>query len=121
MTLKNVGFFSDLPHGSSSEVTLASAVQSHAEEYEQALVDYLHQGLTLIACPGVAVDILAGGSEMSDAPHIVTDGTWAWPGDLPYYVQRYHVRLPMDFVAHAQRSGWTVSQDIDSTLLEFKS
>lgn len=31
----------------------------------------------------------------------ITDGVWVWPEGLPVYVERYAVRLPGDFLAHA--------------------
>jgi hypothetical protein len=42
------------------------------------------------------------------SPDIMIDGVYAWPGDLPFYVRRYHVRLRDDFVAHMRANGWTV-------------
>jgi len=32
-----------------------------------------------------------------------TDGVWAWPNVLAYYVERYHCRLPDEFVSHVRR------------------
>ncbi len=39
---------------------------------------------------------------------VLTDGTWVWPGVLPYYVAIYHLRLPRLFVQFAEAHGWRV-------------
>ena len=38
----------------------------------------------------------------------MTDGHWAWPDDLPAYVQKYHLALPEQFVQHARANNWQV-------------
>ena len=50
------------------------------------------------------------------ASAILTDGVWLWPAVLIYYVSRYHVRLPENFVAHARSNRWTV----DVSQIDFK-
>jgi hypothetical protein len=35
-----------------------------------------------------------------------SDGRYTWPDDLAYYVERYDVRLPDSFIAHAKSLGW---------------
>jgi hypothetical protein len=37
-----------------------------------------------------------------------TDGEWLWPEGLWHYVQEHHVRLPAEFVAHMETSGFAV-------------
>ena len=38
----------------------------------------------------------------------LTDGLWIWPEGLGHYVATHGVRLPDEFVAHAERSGFRV-------------
>lgn len=38
----------------------------------------------------------------------LTDGIWVWPEDLAVYVERFHVRLPDELVAHARRNRFVV-------------
>jgi hypothetical protein len=39
---------------------------------------------------------------------ILTDGTWVWPGVLPYYVAVYHLRLPARFLRFAEEHHWRI-------------
>jgi hypothetical protein len=47
----------------------------------------------------------------------MTDGTWVWPSDLAFYVERYHVELPTDFVEHVRSCGWNPPQLSDDELI----
>ncbi len=42
--------------------------------------------------------------------NILTDGDWAWPSDLSYYVDKYAVELPGDFVRNAAGRSWVVPE-----------
>lgn len=48
--------------------------------------------------------------ECISTPH-EADGTWAWYGDLAYYVEKYHVRLPNEFIEHMKMNNWMVSPE----------
>jgi hypothetical protein len=41
----------------------------------------------------------------------MTDGVWFWYAGLIHFVERYNVRLPAEFVSHAERQGWRVRQE----------
>ena len=41
----------------------------------------------------------------------MTDGEWYWPAALIYYVEKYNLRLPAEFVAHAAQHGWRVNKE----------
>ena len=70
-------------------------------------INYLKKGIVFIACPGTVRDALNVTSGIIGSPHILTDGVWAWPADLAYYVEKYHVRLPDDFTQHMKSCFWT--------------
>ena len=40
----------------------------------------------------------------------LTDGTYFWPAALGYFVERYNVRLPQEFLDHAASNGWKVDE-----------
>jgi hypothetical protein len=80
---------------------------------EDRIAAYLKEGALLVACPGVVGDVLDSGVKDVQDPavpigsaHILTDGAWAWPADLEYYVRTYHVRLPADFIEHMRTHQW---------------
>jgi hypothetical protein len=86
--------------------------------HEPDIIRYLAQGETcgLFNDRGLAFDVLdrAHRIDLSDglnAPAAInTDGTWVWSGVLPYYVARYHLRLPEDFVRFAEARGWRIDR-----------
>ena len=107
LKLKRVGFFEELRHGRPDGSRLKEAVSPSARHPESArITSYLARGAVLQASPGLVRDVLAEGSPVIGGLKILTDGTWAWPSDLPHYVERYHARLPEAFVEHMAKSGW---------------
>jgi hypothetical protein len=36
-----------------------------------------------------------------------TDGVWVWPGTLSFYVEKYRVELPPDFIERMAALDWT--------------
>lgn len=46
----------------------------------------------------------------------LTDGTWCWPSGLVHYVEHHSIKLPDEFVSHAESFGWQppVIDDPDS-------
>ncbi len=105
--LKRVGFFEELRHGRPDGSRLKEAVSPSAWHPEMArITSYLVRGSVLRASPGLVRDVLAEGSPVIGGLQILTDGTWAWPSDLAYYVEQYHVRLPEAFVEHMAKFGW---------------
>jgi hypothetical protein len=58
-----------------------------------------------------APTLVSGGS-------LLTDGTWLWRDDLAYYVDRYHLALPADFVARVRELGYSPPEVPQSRLVE---
>ncbi len=75
------------------------------------MLKYLKGGHVMIATMGPVRDVITG--ELAGVPHIMTDGVYAWPGDLIHYLRKHHVSLPNDFVEHASRNNWQVPGDVD--------
>ena len=84
-----------------------------AHPSEQAVLRYLRQGAAVgldldrtlfrdALSPGTRIDRSFG------VEVVQTDGVWVWGGALAYYVERYHVRLPEQFLAHAEASAWRI-------------
>ena len=73
------------------------------------VVDYLRTGAVLLDYLGYSFCRFRGGppdERMGSAD--LTDGTYLWPEALWIYVERYHVVLPPDFVAHMERQAFLV-------------
>lgn len=110
MKLKKVGFFRELRHGEPDGPELRSLLSKVPQDDERRIVHYLRSGVVLIATPGFVEDVLSPG-QVVGSPDILTDGHWAWPGDLPHYVERYHARVPSEFVAHMVENRWAVPSE----------
>lgn len=73
-----------------------------AEDRRISIPRYLSAGILFIAPPGMITDVLNSGPTIP-GPHVFTDGVWAWPSDLVYCLQAYHIVLPDDLVRHIAR------------------
>jgi len=113
-----IGFFSELRHGRKDGPRLGDSLEPSAEANEPLVVRYLRSGHVLMASPGVVRDVLDADRAIVASLSILTDGTYAWPSDLAHYVERYHVRLPQAFLAHAAETGWQVPSPIDVSSLQ---
>jgi hypothetical protein len=108
-----VGFYCELRGGRPHEPRLRAAVQSSASPNEVRIIQYLNSGELMIATAGVVSDVLEPKFGIIGPPHILTDGTYAWPAIFAHYVERHHVRPPEEFVSHMIANAWTVPTRID--------
>lgn len=93
---------------------LSEFASSDPHPEEGKIVTYLRQGEVIGLYPdrSLSLDVLSppgrlGAEERVTA--IQSDGVWAWWGALAYYVERYHVRLPEEFIQHAEANGWRIA------------
>lgn len=109
-----VGFYRELRGGEPHQPSLRQAVRSTAMPDVVDVIKYLKAGKVLIATAGPVRDVLAPELGLiGPPPHVVTDGTYAWPAILAYYVERHNVHLPQVFVAHMANRDWSVPSGID--------
>ena len=120
MQLIKVGFFRELAHGSKTGLSLSESIRDKSHQEEEKIIKYLNEGTLFIACPGVTKDVLNELRGIIGAPHIYTDGVWAWCGDLSYYVKEYHIELPEKFIENMRKNNWTVPSRTASEVEEFE-
>jgi hypothetical protein len=111
-SLRRVGFYFELGVNEHREA-LRSARQSRPLPNEEKIIAYLEAGCAIACVMMVEEDVLADPPVMINPPNIMTDGVWAWPQTLAYYVQKYHVALPVEFVDQIARNGWKCPDNID--------
>ena len=104
--LEPVGFFSE--HWTDREATCALR-ESLGEPHPQAeeIAAYLDCGVIYLTVPGVIADTLQPESDFKGFLHVLTDGIWAWPAYLSYYVAHHNVRLPEAFLKHMAACDFT--------------
>lgn len=117
MKLRPIGFYKELPHGTPEGGSLEEMRSELAQDGQNRILEYLKSGEVFIACPGVVKDVLSPEERIVGGLNILTDGNWAWPQDLIYYVENYNVALPREFVSHMADNTWKVP-DVDLTALE---
>ena len=100
MALRSVGFFRELRHGDSAGPSLRASVGQLASPHVPELVGYLESAPALATTGSLVDDVLDGAQKGVARLEVATDGEWVWPRDLAYYVSRYRVGLPADFIEH---------------------
>jgi hypothetical protein len=98
--VKTVGIFRELWPGDSPEtqVSLAESVQHSALPDAQDVIGYLTSGHGLIDTMDATQDVLGSDEWTIGSSSILTDGEWLWRKDLAFYVGKYNVRLPDEFL-----------------------
>ena len=110
--LRYVGNFIELGYDDYPDApSLAATRGKRREDNKAALVAYLNAGVTLVFAPGFEKDVLDHTSDAGSSS-IATDGTYAWPRTLAYYVERYDVALPDKFEKHVADNKWHVPEGI---------
>ncbi|AKA05129.1 hypothetical protein SAZ_23795 [Streptomyces noursei ZPM] len=82
--------------------------QEKGEPDEDRIVQYLRDGEELFSAMGAVGDILGSEERILGGDSIFTDGEWIWRGDLWFYLSRYHVRLPNEFLTRVREHGYAL-------------
>jgi hypothetical protein len=102
MKLRRLGFFRELRHGDLDGPSLKDLVQPQADYDVRPVAKYLHTAPVMYTHFGLVQDVLNPAQSYIGPVDIRTDGVWVWPEDLAYYVERYYVVLPLEFLEHVR-------------------
>lgn len=105
--LYRAGFFKELPHGKPNGPSLASARGVLKPTDRARIARYLRGGSELASTVGTKATDWFDAQKTVGPLAIRTDGEWAWPSDLPYYVETYGVEVPRDLVVRMEERDWT--------------
>ncbi|WP_419905361.1 hypothetical protein [Kiloniella sp.] len=82
------------------------------------IVLYLNEGEPIVCAPGLVGDVLCQENSIIGPLNILSDGVWAWPSDLSFYIENYNVAIPQAFVQHMIDANWKISDfDVFSVAL----
>ena len=70
------------------------------------IVKYLKAGECIVACGINSGDFFDPSRTRAADPSLATDGDWVWPFATAYYVERYGVGLPREFLDHMATNRW---------------
>lgn len=116
MKLKRQGFYREMPYGKRNDPSIFDFIQEKENDNEEKIINYLKQGIVLVSCGGIVNDIVKPENGIAGCPDMLTDGVWLWPGELSYYVEKYHILLDAEFIKAMQKNKWRV---IDSFRVDF--
>ncbi len=116
--LTRVGFFRELKHGLPDGPSLRESMRDKGKPGESRIAAYLRTAPIMFHSLGPVTDVFTPKGDYICAPNVHTDGVYAWPEDLAYYVERYHVALPAEFLAHLASAKWTAPADVDTSTIE---
>ncbi|MFD0691556.1 hypothetical protein [Actinomadura fibrosa] len=77
-------------------------------EERDAIVRYLDEAPVVHDNGESAPDVLDPSSTATVPDRYHTDGTWVWPGDVPYYLQNHDMPPEPAFVEHIRGNGFQV-------------
>lgn len=115
--LKRFGFF-DSVSLDQREIQLKQLIGNPVPEKAKILA-YLQSGEQLMLVAGIARDPINPNHPIIGSPHVLTDGAWAWSADVSYYVEKYDLSLPNEFLERMKKNGWRIPMPIDLDLVEF--
>src|SRR5947209_920866 len=111
--LKKVGCFYQLPDADRLHI-LRLLARSEPLEDEAAIAAYLDSGLLIAWCPGIESDPLLPDAPFAGPLHVLTDGEYAWPKTLSYWVRQHHLSLPEEFLDHVRSAAYRVPDKLDA-------
>ncbi len=119
VSLKPVVRFREFPFGTAGDPSMCEFMTEQPWSDQDKALAYLRSGLVLgvtmgagltdwFERPNKANPILD--DEMVGGTTEMTDGVWFWYAGLIYFMEKYNIRLPHEFLRHAARHGWRVDK-----------
>lgn len=86
-------------------LSLVADPNNHPYEYLDKIIEYLNEGVLLLAWMGYVIDPTNKILICPDAYY--TDGVWVWPQYFTYYLKKYpNYKLDEEFVKHVLLSNF---------------
>lgn len=100
--MKAIGVFRELGRRIDPSVpSIRSAAGQLPDENAAPISRYLRSGITVFDVMESTVDPFDNSTRIDGGPSLLSDGAWVWRNDLSYFVEKYKIDLPADFVSHA--------------------
>jgi hypothetical protein len=104
--MKVVGVFRELGRGMSESLpSIFSALGLLPQDDVSTIVSFLESGITVFDVMEAVIDPIDQSTVISGGSSLITDGVWVWRYDLKYYVEKYRVELPQEFIDYVRASG----------------
>ena len=97
--MKVVGLFRELGSGIDASVqSIHRLVGNLPSDSVDVVVSYLKSGVPIFDVMEGTIDPLDNSVVIEGGPSLVSDGVWVWRNDLAYFVEKYRVGLPAEFL-----------------------
>ncbi len=106
MNLKSIGFYKEMSQGKETDPSIFDVVKKGDPALVDKICNYLSNGTTVIVCPGITTDVIDETAGVAGTGSSCTDGIWLWPDDLAYYIRKYNIALPDDFMNTMKANNW---------------
>ncbi|MFE6862793.1 hypothetical protein [Nocardia sp. NPDC057668] len=116
MPLNPVGLYREMYNGKHAE--LPSIHDSFSElriEDRDSVLAYMRSAPVVFDVLDVADDLIDGADRIMSASSLISDGTWIWRLDSIYYLSRYDLGFPEDFLRHVRRLDYRAPEQLDFT------
>ena len=116
MNVNSVGYYKEMPHATKATESIYDHINKEKQENVDNICRYLESGVEFIVSPGKVEDVIKPENGTAGSPSTFTDGIWCWPGDLSYYVRKYRLKLPDEFISTMQSRDWKCNlkfEDLD--------
>jgi hypothetical protein len=104
MKFRQAGFFRELRDGNPNGPSIIASRGKLPQELRPLAAKYLRSGSTIVIALGSDVDWFDGTFRVP--LEVKTDGEWIWPGHYAYYIEKYGVDVPQDFLHHMAKKDW---------------
>ncbi len=98
--------------GDETAPTLADLRGKRSPMHQAKVVAYLRAGKVLVMSPGLVRDPVDQRT-LAGKCSIRTDGTYAWPDALAYFVETYRIELSAEFELHMAALAWKMPSAIN--------
>ena len=95
-----------MSQGKETDPSIHDVVKKGDSTLVEKICSYLSNGTTVIVSPGTTMDVIDETAGVAGTGSSCTDGIWLWPDDLSYYVKKYNIALPDDFINTMKVNKW---------------
>ena len=109
MKLKLICCFKELPYGEDKFGSIKDHIGCGECKNKEKIIKYLDSGICVASCTGVSEDVIEPRNGVIGVPDALTDGKYQWYGDLSYYVKKYNLMLPAEFIDNMAGNDWKIT------------
>lgn len=120
MDLRVVGYYREMFPDDLALPLMRDSLKCEPVSDVAKIVHYLRSGVMTAGCMGMVLDVFAPEKGEFLECDMLTDGVYEWRADLAYYVEKYNLALPIEFLEHVRSNDWMVPDEasMDPSIFE---